>query len=106
MWLWHWSTGNIDFTTFPYEIMAGETAKKDCGAASGTNFEVTLPNTLPSTNYFVSVTLRYGGAGWGNVLVWKVLSKTTSSFTIQLWNPQGSTITSVGFEWTLVWLSS
>lgn len=93
---------NIDLNTFPYEVLGGTTEQKSCASVTSTNFSVTLPKTLSSTDYYVATTLVSGGSGWGDGFMWKVMSKTTSSFTIQVWNPRSSSISSVGFNWVLV----
>jgi len=95
------SSNNTDYSVLP-TILSGTTDTKSCGAGGSTDFDVNLPTTLADNSYTVVATLRGGGAYWGDGLMWKILSKSTSSFAIQVWNANANAVSGVNFDWVLV----
>lgn len=74
----------IDFTTFPHIIACGT---KDYGALNAqgyTNMSVAIP-TQTDTDYYVSIANDNSGSYWTK-LFFKIGSKTTTGFTIYVYN--------------------
>lgn len=82
------SATNIDFTTFPHIIACGEKDYSAINSQSSTDVSVTIP-TQADTDYFVAIANDNKNSYWTKLFI-RVINKTTTGFTINIYNDGSS----------------
>lgn len=83
-----------------FTISRGSKEFSGIGSNSGTNVVINLPTPMTG-EYMVNVTLTFSGAYFAN-LGYTVINKTTTNFTVQIFNTAGGTSAAGSLNWIAV----
>lgn len=92
--------GAITRAKIDWSSMARGTISSRTYASAGTDVQITIP-TMPNANYNVFLEITEGGTAWTS-LVWRIKTKTTTSFTVNVYNSAGYQTGNVAFDWLVI----
>ena len=90
------TSAKIDWTTLPSGTISSRTY-----ASGGTDVNVNNIPTQANTDYYVIVEMTDGGSAWTN-LTWRTKTKTSTSFTLNVYNTANYTTGNVTLRWIII----